>query len=642
MPLPIHGIALSCKESKAAYILLSSVLVLTYALYSQAFNSPWFFDDAPSLSALLSVQDTWTAWEYIWSGIASELGRPLSNLAFLVNVNDWPENPSGFRRVNTLLHLFNGCLLFFLGMQSARLVPATRHKATIFAALLASLWLLQPLQFSATLMPVQRMTILSGSFTLAGLLIYVNGRERLIGERWRSGLIICSIGLIFGAGIGIFAKENAALLPFFVMATEFTIFRRLQNMVPVRLWNMWIFVFFILPAILLLGIIIYRWGGMEATYAMRNFDMLQRLASELVITWDYVRQTFIPISSELGPFHDDVSIHNPWSVPPLLAGVAWLVALGIAIATRKKTSLPMFALVWFWSGHLIESTVFPLELYFEHRNYISIIGPLAVLIGFSISHRSTLFIPWLLLTVFSFSLWRVTSFWSEPIMAGEIMTIYHPYSPRAAQFLAIEYYRHGDKSSAYKVIDQAVGRMPFASDLQATRLQLACQRQDADAVQTALDQIIRVAPQMETSFAVGDALYKILNRIKNDECDGMNFEKFISLTAVLSASSKIASNQLLMHHIHHMRSDVYQLTSRHDLALKELVLAYQAGINPETAMMIASMKLNQGDTSGALNFLDKSMQEMPLGVLKRKDNWRSEVIKLRSYICETQKNLCAQ
>lgn len=630
------------KKNRATYsLLMLGALVLTYLLYSQAFSAPWLFDDAPTFNGLRDVQDAKTAWAYIWGGRASEIGRPLANLSFLLNVGDWPENPAGFRRINTVLHLFNGLLLAWLAWRVSRLIPAIRDRAFAFSALLASLWLIQPLLFSATLMSVQRMTILSGSFTLGGLLLYVIGRERLIGAQWKSGLAICSIGLILGAGLGVFAKESAALLPFFVMSLELTVFRTLQNSTPNKLWKMWLFLFFALPAVLLLMFIAYRWSGSLATYdSMRDFNIFQRIASELVITWDYIRQVFIPNIGAFGPFHDDAKIHDPSSPQTLLAGAAWLLALSAAIAFWKKTCLPLFALSWFWAGHLLESTVIPLELYYEHRSYVAIIGLLAAVVGVSITHKAARWIPWILLVVSSLSLWRVTSSWSDPVSSGWVMIAHHPHSLRAAQYLAKAHELRGDMFAAYNVIDQAVDRMPQSGVLQTNRLQLSCQFLGAERARNALEQVIRLGPQMDTSIAIEMPLGNILHSIRQKECAGLDFESFLALTDALSVSPRISANPLLMQRIHHMRSEAYLELNKPTQALIELELAYKSAINPYTAIMILNMKMELGDASGALAFLDEAMQKIPVGALKGDDSWRAEMMRLRHMICENRRSLC--
>src|SRR5690606_8522142 len=76
-----------------------------------------------------------------------------------------------------------------------------------------------------------------------------------------------------------------------------------------------------------------------------------------------------------GPFHDDYPVHGA-NVKTVLAALAWFFVLVFFWLIRRKTRWPIFAIVWFLVAHIIESTVVPLELYFEHRNYLAIAGPL--------------------------------------------------------------------------------------------------------------------------------------------------------------------------------------------------------------------------------------------------------------------------
>jgi protein O-mannosyl-transferase len=613
---------------------------LSYHFYSLAFDAPWFFDDEGTLAGLKNVQDWHSAKIFAWGGIASELGRPLANASFLLNVGDWPQAPGAFRRVNALLHLVNGLLLAWAAFRAAELVPALRERALVFAALLASFWLVQPLLFSATLMPVQRMTILSGTFTFAGLLLYLVGRKAMTDGRWKLGLFVASLGLVVGAGVGFLAKETAALLPFFVASIEFTVFRRLANATPRTIWRLWCASFFLLPALLLLLYGATGWHGMQATYEIRNFGMIERIATEPVILWEYLRQAVIPDVAYFGPFHDDHPVYNLSSPLALAAICTWLICLAISVAIRKHTWVPLFALTWYCAGHLLESTVFPLELYFEHRNYVALVGPLAAMIGVAIQQTYGRYLVWLLLLLPTLSLWRVTSFWSNSLVAAEVMASYHPYSVRAAQHLATEYYRRGQKLKAFQVVDKAADRMPTASYFQAVRVQLSCNHEDPRLVRDSLAKAMRVSSQLDSSFAVGVALRQIKDDLERQKCPGMSFSDLLALTDALVTSPKIAANALLMHHIHHVRADVQMDLNNRPAALEELKLAYYFAKNPETAIMASALTLTLGDAKGALAFLDKSVGEMPPDVLRRGDPWRAQVLKFRQIICKDPRSAC--
>jgi tetratricopeptide (TPR) repeat protein len=75
------------------------------------------------------------------------------------------------------------------------------------------------------------------------------------------------------------------------------------------------------------------------------------------------------------------SLINPYTT--LLAILCILLILGIAIKYSRRWPLISYCVIFFFLNHLIESTVFNLELIFEHRNYIPsmlLFVPVAILI----------------------------------------------------------------------------------------------------------------------------------------------------------------------------------------------------------------------------------------------------------------------
>src|SRR5438445_747682 len=51
-----------------------------------------------------------------------------------------------------------------------------------------------------------------------------------------------------------------------------------------------------------------------------------------------------------------------------------LVLVAIAWLMRKRSPAFTFGVAWFLAGHIMESTILPLELVFEHRNYLPMAG----------------------------------------------------------------------------------------------------------------------------------------------------------------------------------------------------------------------------------------------------------------------------
>jgi hypothetical protein len=72
---------------------------------------------------------------------------------------------------------------------------------------------------------------------------------------------------------------------------------------------------------------------------------------------------------------------TPWTTLPALLGLTGLVWLIWRL--RNRTALVAFGIAWFLIGHVLESTVLPLEIAHEHRNYLPLFG-IALIAGWSL------------------------------------------------------------------------------------------------------------------------------------------------------------------------------------------------------------------------------------------------------------------
>ena len=87
----------------------------------------------------------------------------------------------------------------------------------------------------------------------------------------------------------------------------------------------------------------------------------------------------------MGLFHDDIAVSHGWLQPvsTLVSVIAWGVLLIAALLVRNRVPIFTFAVLWYLVGHSMESTFLPLELVYEHRNYVPGIG-IIMLIGYII------------------------------------------------------------------------------------------------------------------------------------------------------------------------------------------------------------------------------------------------------------------
>ncbi len=179
--------------------------------------------------------------------------------------------------------------------------------------------------------------------------------------------------------LGLFAKENAILLPLYLGVIELCLWR----------WNdavgadhgrraaTWFFAVTLL-APLLVGLVLFVWqpGLLLDGYASRPFTLVERLLTEARVLWFYVGLVLLPTPARLGLYHDDIAtstgLLEPWTT--LLALDGWLVVLMAALLLRRRAPAFTFGVLWFMAGHVLESTVVPLEIAHEHRNYLPSFG----------------------------------------------------------------------------------------------------------------------------------------------------------------------------------------------------------------------------------------------------------------------------
>lgn len=127
----------------------------------------------------------------------------------------------------------------------------------------------------------------------------------------------------------------------------------------------------------------WLWSG----YQLRPFSMVERLLTEGRAIWFYLGLIVGPDMEALGLYHDDFIVSrgllSPWTTLPALIGLGGLVLLAWKVRTRSP--IITFGISWFLIGHALESTLLPLELVHEHRNYLPVFGILLAA-GWSLVH----------------------------------------------------------------------------------------------------------------------------------------------------------------------------------------------------------------------------------------------------------------
>jgi len=359
--------------------LLWALLAVTALVYWPGLGGPLLLDDHDNLAPLARLGTGAITWQEILSerglGIS---GRPLAMLSFVANWLTSAGDVWSLKYTNLMIHLACGALIFWL---CGRLLAEPRAGVSSWrwwlALLVTALWLLAPMLVSTVLYVVQRMAQLAALNVIAGLVCYVIGRQQLESRR-RTGVALLVLGFAVFWPLATLSKQNGALLPLLAAIVELGFFERPRARADRRLIYGLLIGLNALPCVGAAIVLGNDLGGLGGTYQVRDFSTYERLLTEARVLFDYAANLLmLPGSSALGLFHDDFVISRGLLDPPLtlLALLAWAALLVAAWWLRKGLWGPLLAgPVFFLGAHALESTVFPLEIYFEHRNYLPSVG----------------------------------------------------------------------------------------------------------------------------------------------------------------------------------------------------------------------------------------------------------------------------
>jgi hypothetical protein len=292
---------------------------------------------------------------------------------------------------------------------------------------------------------VQRETELSSLFMLAGLLLYLTGRMH--GDR--AGARMVWLGVPALTLLAILCKESGALLPVYALVLEFFIFRFQRDGGTLdRSIAAFYALFLLLPGCLGLGWALFAHGGGVLNYSGRDFTLGERLLTEARVVWDYIRWTVFPDPRALGLYHDDIQpsrgLLQPVTTLFATLGIAGLVAACWGL--RRRRPLVALGIAWFLGGQLMESTIFPLELVFEHRCYLPDLGLiLAVLslllpMGGDAAWRAVRYaVVVVALALCTTMTWMRAYDWRDNLDFAASEARHHPESPYATYMLGQTY-----------------------------------------------------------------------------------------------------------------------------------------------------------------------------------------------------------
>lgn len=483
---------------------------LCVAIYATTLHAPFVFDDEPNITENRLVRITrLDVGRLADAALHSPNLRPVAFVSFALNYYWGRYDPAGYHAVNMFIHAVNGILVYAfvlltLGCAARQRPEWAAHApdtARLTALLAAAMFVAHPLQTQSVTYVVQRMNCLAAMFSLAALLLYLRGRMRTGGPRWLAwgGGALCWL-------LALGSKEIAITLPAVVWLYEWYFFRDFD-----RRW-------FLRGLIgcgggglaLLCAVVAWRGSGF-LNFSNRDFTMWERLLTQFRVVVFYLSLVLFPQPGRLNLTHA-FPVSKSFLDPPttLLSLCLLLVLGGVAGRLARSDRVLSFFLLWFFIHLAVESSVLNLEIIFEHRLYLPLVGP-AVLAACACTARLptrwAATVGGVAVALLAVAAHARNQVWRDPLTLWTDVTAKNPGNARAQMNLGSMLEERGDFERALRHFREAVRLNPkYAEARYDLGVLLSKQGETTEAIRH-FEEALRLEPRFgRARAALGVAL----------------------------------------------------------------------------------------------------------------------------------------
>jgi tetratricopeptide (TPR) repeat protein len=364
--------------SKRQFSLIKCSLIMlffsaiTFATYSNTLDSPFVLDDHLKIEENPAIRvSQFSITQIIKAGFNSSKMRPIAFASFALNHSLHQHDVFGYHLCNISIHVLTGFFLYlFLKTTFSIPVIQERYKHTDLIAFFAALiWLVHPIQTQSVTYIVQRMNSLASMFYILSFWLYI--KSRLMDQPWKKWSLLGGSGFIWILALG--CKQNAAMLPFFIFLYEWYFF---QDLSPKWLRSSLKYIIAVAIVFAALAFLYLGADPLEKINKLRDFShgeftLAERALTQTRVVVYYLSLIFFPHPSRLNLDYDfplSYSLFNPMTTLFSLILISGLIALAVYLAKRER--LISFCILWFFGNLLIESSIIPLAIIFEHRTYL--------------------------------------------------------------------------------------------------------------------------------------------------------------------------------------------------------------------------------------------------------------------------------
>lgn len=581
-------------------------------MLSQGIHNQRFIDDDANLSPITRLVESpslETLKLVVLNNTSGPLGRPLSMASFTIDAHYWPSDVNRLIRNNILLHILCGTCVIWFSFLLCRELRINTNESLKYAFLIGAIWVFHPLLVSTYLYSVQRMTVLASIFCLLSLVTYLKVRNNFYTNK-PIKILTASLIMIAPLSMAMLSKENSFVILSLIGLTEILLINRLEIRLD-RIRKALIAIALFSTAFTLAAWLVINFDRYSIPSQIRDFNAFERLMTQGRMLSNYLYNIVVPQRLGTGLFHDDIVVSRGLFVP-LQTFWSLLFILGLIIFTIKyfnKVAFVCFALAWFFLAHFIESSVIPLELKYEHRNYLPLVG---FIIGFvlflskSVSNQWMRKAPYLLLVFCIYTTFSSVSLWSKPLIQAEIWRAEHPTSIRATQHSASNWLSIGRTNDATTVLKMATEYHPDLISLLLQLLRLQCMSDSVDA------QLVNKLPKLmvfgKVDYATPATIQELLKTLRSTHCDHIDLKQGTAIVDRIASNTRLASNSRLKAETLYVIAETHSIQGDHQKAAQYSNLSFSLDEDGKYAISETISWINAGDPMKAKDALQRAKQ----------------------------------
>jgi len=435
------------------YLVLLALILLCYG---HTLDVPFYLDDNNSLRGNEAIQqvDLGTLW-----GLYA--ARIVGYLTFALDYAVHGYSLTGYHLVNILIHVLATFMAYQVALallKTPRLESMANEQAILWLPLITALiFAIHPLQIQAVTYIVQRLASLVALFYLSSLYCYLQFRLSKTPKK----KIIFGFLLIISGCLALFTKQNAVTIPLVFLLLEWIFFNPQRKIIIAGAICTSIALF---GAYLLFPIVLNQELFAFISERTRETVLLSRieyLSVQMYVLWSYIQRFLLPVNLALiYEYAVPESFFSPGIFFPAVFHAGLILA---AVLNRKAFPLAAFGILFYYTAHLVESSIIPIrDFAFDHRTYLPNFG-LCLLVGSLVVAylsrkpltKAVLLLVCLVVLLLVALTWSRNQLWRDPIAFLQHEVEINNDSFTSYCFLGEAYYSAGQLTEAISIFERA-------------------------------------------------------------------------------------------------------------------------------------------------------------------------------------------